>query len=487
MIKQIEQIFLAYLTRYLRFDAVLMAIIYFIAVAIWISGVQRVSELGSDHLEKHTVDSLYAFLIGSGYLFSMLMRRNLESHFSHAAARLIPNYATPHLIVAAIFWAGFVLYELHILQQLHVEPRAALASALFAPGLNIVMFYLESNKRHKREIFGWLSSLLLLSLRVFQSLILLMFVNNWLSSYQVFYQLLWGELPFVARGLIAFGLCAPMLAIRAVMRLPTQIYEHSPTLHPLGRRLQQDQNGNVPAKIQGHDTSRERPGSVHSSRFDRLMLRRPTINRSQLWIAGQQYCGAQIALLAGICAASVCLCCGVMVQLGILKWQVSDDSWTIPLIFTTTFDACAGYLVHCWSRRQSLLGMELLRPLKRDAFVRQWYISLAVDFTPIAIGQFAGTAALIWTCMKFNPPEHWILGATLWFVLRVTTSYSLALFFVRFLAFVCVVYVYYYAGMNLTDFSAIDSYPLIPQIVGLVAITTFLVAVRRYWHIAELN
>jgi hypothetical protein len=450
-------------------------------------------EAPSLKLNQEAIKSIEMFLIFNGVFFAFLIRDNLTPQFSHSGARLVPNYATPHVIVAATLWTTFILYQVIVLQHLHVELFAAMASALLFSGCASTMFYLESNSAEQPFMPRWLSVLIQVPLYLIVSGFGMIMLTEWVSSDLGFDRFFEGQMPVIAYALIAFGICMPILAIRSFLRLPMRVHEESPTIPPLEMGLNRKIAHNSGANNRRGSISTTQSAKTRSRRLDRMLAQIPAISRSRLWISGQQFSGAYIAMWATIMAVGVYLLSIITSRAATLDSRSFLEDSLSPVVICQLFDMAALYLATQWSSRQAYLGMELLRPQTREAMIRQLYTAIARDFIPIVICQFIGTINLIWTCAIVNSPRDWILAVMLWFVLRVTTYYTLALFvlanrttfFIKILVGMACVYVLL-AGVALTDLAPNSTTRLLPQVFGLMGVAVFFVGVSRFWYVADL-
>ncbi len=283
------------------------------------------------------VSAVYACL--AGCFLGLHVRRQ----FSHSSAQLLPGYATPHLVVAALvaqlLW--FILPSVAIL--LDFWPPGALA--LHACGALLMSI-----------VICWPRGLLLVAAVP----VLLIWGSRRIDPHQLppMIRLAEGEMPLFAATLVAAAVVGQIVAAVALLRLPRS-----------GVATNDDLSIDSAAAVQDLNLVSHWLLSLRDVASERLMDSKLSVS-IQRWRVPMAVSPVHLALPA------------VAVLVAALVGALFGDwiTWGSLAIMVT----CAVLLLvplSPWDTRRRAMGQELLRPVTRQRYYREVILSLAFDTT----------------------------------------------------------------------------------------------------------
>lgn len=368
---------------------------------------------------------MFLALIGLNLVLQFLLGLQLHSQFTHAAARLMPNYALPHMIPPLCLGVlGILLHCVPLLQR-HVPLAPALAVNLSCwlvlCGLQLAGLQARPIKRQS----NWLGIVIVAASLLSLSAIIHSFQAN-RSSIDWFLR---GNMPITTGLLIVGGLTIPVALLWRMLRLHSIYQELGYSAPPLDM-----DSARIAAWSQ---EVRSNPNQIRAERSLQRAIAQAGHSgwrhRCNLWIAGNVVNGNLIAPFAFSIA--------VAFLIGTSFIQ-SDVRWT-DLLSSGGFAASMGSVVLMmtvfipdmgviplnlvWRGRRKFLAVESLRPVSRSEFSRQTACAIAWDFLPLG-GVYLAVLAFY---VAHADPNRWSWGWTaamlLVFVARWILVYGVVL------------------------------------------------------------
>lgn len=378
------------------------------------------------------VDRQYSILavVFLNSVLYLLLAMQVLSHFSQAAAHLVPNYVGPHIIPVVGLWLFGILVNTVplLLRQVPIGPALGLSLLYWGLicGLGLMAPAVQVGSKRMR----WVKISLVVA------------AIGLGTSYQSLFQWNWSSIDWYLRGrepgwawlFIVAGIVASAELLRRSLRLHSLYLElgvHSP---PLGHdpvawaAWQQEINW----RLQSSGKLTSWNWRVKTWRMERAIAQSTQPgwrHRSDLWIVGNAGDGNS-ALLIGIVLAMSFIVATIL-------WPRDDNTGfasflTIqnPLIlFQSIFlaDLPVIGLAGLWRQRRKFFAIESLRPLSRIQFARQIATAIAWDLLPVG-GVYL--AVLTWYVAQADPQRWsvaWTAAMLLVFVARWIALYGLML------------------------------------------------------------
>lgn len=367
--------------------------------------------------DRQQVFLVLVFLNSNLLLFLALQ---LYSQFSHAGARLIPNYAMPHLLpVVVIYLLGLAAHCLPLVAKGVPFPSALGANfgfwIIFCT-FGLIGAPLNADPRKLRWIAlpvivaatGWVPL----------SLILLRFNRSSVDWY------LRGREPLWTGFFIVAGMAIASIELWRTRRLYSAYLERGISSPPLSL----DPIAMAEWQQQVYWRRSRTIGSA-GNRLLRKILARTNQHgwrqRCELWIAGNSSNGSLVlVLMSGV------------VLMGWLGSQI-DSRWVSDfpmirnpflLVMSVFFpDLPVIAMASLWRNRRRMFPVESLRPVSRAEFSRQIATAIAWDLSPLAAVYLA---VLCWYVVAADPARWswgWTAAALLVFIARWIAVFGLIL------------------------------------------------------------
>lgn len=350
----------------------------------------------------------------------LLLALQLHSQFSHAGARLLPNYTMPHLVpVVAIWLTGITAHCLPLLAS-GVPFMSALGAnlAFWIIFCMLSVFGAPFNADPRR--FRWIAlPLIVVAVGWFPlSLLVLQFNRSSVDWY------LRGQDPVLTGLFIASGVAIASVALWRTLRLYSTYLERGISSPPLSL----DPVAMAEWQQQVYWRGSRTTGNA-GNRLLRRILSRSGQNgwrrRCDLWIAGNISNGTLVpVLMSGV------------VLMGWLGSQI-DGRWVdgfpairnpFLLVMSVFFpDLPVIALASVWRNRRRMFPVESLRPMSRAEFSRQIATAIAWDLSPLAAVYLA---VLCWYVIAADPLRWswgWTAAALLVFIARWIAVFGLML------------------------------------------------------------
>lgn len=320
---------------------------------------------------KNKLKAISRAMFAMALLFAILSIQ-LWGHFISPAAKVVPNYLIPHRRVAVgIFSVVVFLFWLTLLRN----------GFGMLPSLNIILFLpaccccLSIAQLSGRTILQWLM--------LPAGLLIFFFISNF--SERVFQNIagpaiwfLWGYMPLISIVIIAIELifiAGSLGLLRSITELVNEKYSAKPAFSPWDPERSR--------QIQWKNLEEKKPMNFFLWSIDFGMNRLKysggsTLQMVHLWRQGNTFRPMKILLLLLMVVFFSLIFHGI-------RCLISGHSLfpENPGLFSVVFGVPMGIAlilpaVIWWQRRKSL-DVESMRPVSRNNFARQLYLSLALD------------------------------------------------------------------------------------------------------------
>jgi hypothetical protein len=349
---------------------------------------------------------MFLVLIGLNLVLQFLLGLQLHSQFTHAAARLMPNYARPHMIPPLFLGSMGILLHCVPLLQRQVPPAPALAVNLTCwlvlCGLQLAGLQARPIKRQS----NWLGIVIVIASLLSLSAIVYAFQAN-PSSIDWFLR---GHMPITTGLLIVCGLTIPIALLWRMLRLHSIYLELGYSTPPLDM-----DSARIAAWSQ---EVRSNPNQIRAERSLQRAIAQAGHSgwrhRCNLWIAGNVVNGNLIAPFSFSIAVAFLI--GTSFIQSDLRWTdllssggFAASMWP-ALLMMSVFIPDLGIipLNLVWRGRRKFLAVESLRPVSRSEFSRQTACAIAWDFLPLA-GVYLTVLAFY---VAHADPNRWSWGWT---------------------------------------------------------------------------
>lgn len=340
---------------------------------------------GRGHASELPAGAMPIFLFANAGL-GLMLGLHVKGQFANPRARLLPDFAFPHLLAAGTIVAGSVLLDACLLAWAHAVSGLAVAAVALALIAGAVWSSCRAG-----PVSSWLLAILLIAGCAAPQ----PFAGQILAY-------LFGGHRIVLVGFTCFGLATlSILAVR-LWRLQEAMPEYSRGIPEsawdfMSRGRERDRR-----RFEGQVIARAKTAAwLHDVRF-RLLFRwsgtRGPLGRLLLLQLAGRSPGASVAL------AQV----GLVFYVFWLKRVAPGASDGMDSAFLLSFLPVAvamGVLGGIWLRRRPYLACESLYPLGRTTFVRGLICNGACDTAFAAAGHCAG---LVVGLSLFHVPEPWL-------------------------------------------------------------------------------
>ncbi|MDB5387548.1 MAG: hypothetical protein JWM11_3194 [Planctomycetaceae bacterium] len=428
-----------------------------------------------------------AHLLAMGVCFSIALKSQLRTQFLQPEARLIPNFAQPHFIVAGLLWGTFTLIDVILLYQAHPRILTCVAFALLVPGIISARIWAELRVAEETQpsVCRRFFDAFVYDIP-YVAMISFPFQLTFLDWFFRHMPPIWMAIPVLG------GILFPFLAMRRLYNQSGQIEEIASS-EPQSAN---DPSQQITARTQSWaQDSQSAWTTAQSQRFDAVLAKLGPRNRSRLWIAGQFSNGKQLAFQS--CFLCILFSAGLVAfeyrKTGHLPFTNGEPAFflTLPCLW---LDLTTLILAQFWSQRRPMLGCEFLRPMSREQFIRQIFAAVAWDLAPLMFIQFLAGIALVWFSTGFVERPGWILAVALCFILRIVTFNALTLFALinRNSTLTVWVIAFVYSAIACASYclfpmTSDSASPLTTQVLGLIVALCFLLLVRSHWAEAEFD
>ena len=366
------------------------------------------------------------FLFVLNTAFFLLLAMQIQCHFSQPAARLVPNYAAPHIIPVVCLWLIGIIVHTVLLVNMDATPTAALGVNLLIWGVLCAQGLLDTLAQAVPRL-RWIAFLVALALlgTIPFSLFSLPLNRSAIDWY------LRGHSPVWTFLFILAGLTASFESLRRSLRLNSIYLERGISSPPLSfsPATQSAWHQEVYWRQTSLSQRREWLVRLFCRRLERAISQAELSGwrqRCNLWIAGNS--GQGYLTFSLIVAFMIAFAVGVFAVFG--DFPLDDISLQNPMVLAFSIflpDLPVLVVAGVWRQRRSLFAMESLRPVSRNQFARQIANAIAWDLTPLALVYLA---ILSWYVIEADP-QHWSwwwTGAMLMvFVARWIVVYGLTL------------------------------------------------------------
>lgn len=317
-------------------------------------------------------------------LICMVLVVQLSTQFSHAQSRLIPNYSRPHLLVAALLMMGTTIVHTVILMSTESTFLASLAASLIAPGLFWWVIVVSMCLSTDQSRFGKLNVALGIPLLPLVPALGSTLMEAFLSDVDWFLQ---GHHPAMAWGIVASSLISPLIIMRRLPRLHSYYAESGVEvmLRDIAAQTKRRWGIGFYQKPQAGD---KLPRAVKScrNRLDALLAKPLPRDMSRMWIAGNSSDGVAVAWASLRQMVVMTVIFYVMARWNDYEFEVHEMFFsTFGMMAMVGMDAVTLALTIYWRSRRPMLAGEFLRPLKRQAFVRQLFLAVGRDLWPMLL------------------------------------------------------------------------------------------------------
>jgi len=418
MLRRVGYVLLTYATRPLNWLTVFLAMFSTLPLVLGLFG-------RPSHSGNRLDTSNWLMIITLNFSLLLLLRSLMQLYFSQAGARLIPNYAIPHLIPIGFVWLLYVALNTASLQVAGVQFLAAVSLSLLPCGICCGCSLIRSPESSPPSSHAyWLMipffGLVLLS-PLLEKLWVLFGTGSLVEQYFQGRQSVWSW-AFI------FGSVAATAAyVRRSLRLSVSYCELGCS-SPLGLSL--DAPSTWRKEVERQQIA---PPSRVEERKLSSAINQASLpgwrSRSNLWRAGSPHSG----IFATIASAAI-----PILPFAVLVWVQSDSNnigGSGAGFSPTLLGVWAFFLItspgaswaHSWRDRRKFLEIESLRPVARNTFANQIAVAIARDLAPVGINYLVWLTLFMIAVVPRQSFGEWLVTLLIFFVSLYVMTFAMCL------------------------------------------------------------